>query len=162
MVSEAALGVMVLAVHICGDGAADGHLPGARKHRDPEPEGQQRAHQQIEADTSLDRHSGRFARRVQGEDAVHLGEIQRSASSILGCVAIAAAETSRYHTSVVGPAESRDGVGHRVDLREMRHRSGCSTPAVQLHQRLRNHWLLLWHGGLDCRYGFVTHSQPAL
>ena len=91
MVSEAALSVMVLAVHICGDGAANSHLPRAWQHRHPKPERQQRAHQQVETDPSLNRHSCRFARRVQGEDAVHLGQIQRSASSVLGRVAVTAA-----------------------------------------------------------------------
>ena len=46
VVAEAALGVVVLAVHVGGDRTADGHLAGARQHRHPEPEWQQRAHQQ--------------------------------------------------------------------------------------------------------------------
>src|SRR5215207_10484525 len=101
MVSEAALSVVVLAVHICSYGAAYGDLPGARKHRNPEPERQQRAHQQIETHAGLNGHSRRFTRRVQGENAVHLGEVERSASSVLGCVAVAAPETARYHAAVV-------------------------------------------------------------
>src|SRR5687767_12224275 len=104
MVSEAALGVMILSVHICGDSAADGHLSGARKYRNPEREGQQRAHQRIKADPGLDCHSRRIARRVQREDAVHLGEIQRSAAGVLGCVAVAAAEAPWYHPAAVGLA----------------------------------------------------------
>ena len=45
VVAEAALGVVVLAVHVGGDRAADGHLTGARQHRHPEAERQQRPHQ---------------------------------------------------------------------------------------------------------------------
>ena len=99
MVAEAAFGVVVLAVHVGGDGAADGHLAGAGQHRHPQPERQQRAHQQIKTDAGLHRHGRWFSRRVEGQDAVHLGQVQRGAAGVLSGVAVAAAETTWYHTA---------------------------------------------------------------
>ena len=54
VVAEAARAVVVLAVDVAGDRAADGDLPGARQHRHPQPERQRRLHQLIEADAGVD------------------------------------------------------------------------------------------------------------
>ena len=116
VVAEAALGVVVLAVHVGGDRAADGHLPGAGQHRHPEPERQQRPHQRVQADPGLDRHRGRFGGGVDGEDVVQLGQVEGEPAGVLGGVAVAAAESARHHPAVVGGAQRGDGVGDRVDL----------------------------------------------
>ena len=96
MVAEAALGVVVLAVHVGGDRPADGHLAGARQHRDPQPEREQRPHQRVQAHPGLHRHRGRLAHRVYGEDAVHLRQVERGAARVLRGVAVAAAQAPRH------------------------------------------------------------------
>ena len=54
VVAEAALGVVVLAVHVGADRAADRDLAGARQHRHPPAERQGGAHQGVEADPAVD------------------------------------------------------------------------------------------------------------
>lgn len=54
MVAEAALAVVVLAVDVVGDGAADRHLTSARQHRDPQAERQCGLHQLVEAHPAVD------------------------------------------------------------------------------------------------------------
>ena len=145
VVAEAALGVMVLAVHVGGDRPTDGHLPGARQHRDPEAERQQRPHQRIQADPGLDGHRGWFGAGVDGEDLVQLGQVEGDPAGVLGGVAVAAAQSPRHHAAVVGRAQRGDGVGDRFDLGQMGHAARGPAPAVQLDQRLRNHRLLFHH-----------------
>ena len=72
VVAEAALGVVVLAMHVGGDRPTDGDLAGARQHRDPQAEREQRPHQGVQAHPGLHRDRRRLARRVDGEDPVHL------------------------------------------------------------------------------------------
>ena len=52
VVAEAARAVVVLAVDVAGDGAADGDLPGAGQHRNPQPERQRGPHQLVEVDAA--------------------------------------------------------------------------------------------------------------
>ena len=119
MVAEAALSVMVLAVHVGGDRPADRDLAGARQHRNPQTEGQHRPHQQIKADPGLHGHGGRLADGVEGQDPVHPGQIHGGAAGVLGGVAVAAAESARHHSAAVCGAQSRNGVGDGVDLRQV-------------------------------------------
>ena len=161
VVAEAALGVVVLAVHVGGDRAADGHLPGARQHRHPEAERQQRPHQRVETDPGLDGHRGRFGGGVDRQDLVQLGQVEGRAAGVLGGVAVAAAEPPGHHAAVVGGAQGRDGIGDRVDLGQVGHAAGGPAPAVQFDQRLRNHRLLLRHRWPDMREDFqLAHRTP--
>src|SRR4051794_24067651 len=114
----------------------------------------------IKADAGLDCHGWRLPARIHRQDAVHFGEIERSTAGILRRVAITATQAAWHDTSsCVGCAQGRYRVSNRVDLRQMRHGSRSPAPAVQLHKGLRNHGLLLRHGGLDRRYRLVAHSQ---
>ena len=89
--------VAELAVDVGGDGPADGHEPGARHdHREPS-EGYQRAQQQVEAHTGLDR-APTFL-HVEREDAIHVGEAQHFTAGVLRGVAVAAAEATREHAA---------------------------------------------------------------
>ena len=159
VVAEAALGVVVLAVHVGGDRAADRDLPGARQHRDPQAERQHRPHQQIQADARLHRHGGRLVGGVEGQDPVHPGQVHRRAARVLGGVAVAAPEPARHHPATVGGAQGRDGIGDGVDLRQVRHGPGGPAPAVQLDQWLRDHRLVLGQRGPDRRNGCLAHRK---
>ena len=54
VVAEAAGAVVVLAVDVAGDGAADGDLTGAGQHRDPQAERQRGTHQLVEVHAGVD------------------------------------------------------------------------------------------------------------
>ncbi len=99
---EAAGRVMVLAVHVGGDRAADGHLPGARGDRH-EPAGRQsRGHQLFQADPGFaGDHAGR---RVEAGDPVHRGGADDQAAVVLRRVVVAAAQAAGDH-----PAGGRGG-----------------------------------------------------
>ena len=54
VVAETARAVVVLAVDVAGDGAADGDLAGAGQHGHPQPERQRRLHQLVEVHARVD------------------------------------------------------------------------------------------------------------
>ena len=62
---EAASYVVVLAVHVRGDRAADGHLPGSGRNRHEPPGGQPGDHELLQADAGLagDQAGGRVQAR---------------------------------------------------------------------------------------------------
>ena len=109
---EAAGHVVVLAVHVGRDRAADRHLPGARGHRH-EPAGRQaRHHELLQADAGL---AGRQAGgRVQVEDPVQPGGGDHHAAVALRGVVVAAAEPAGDRAAAAGgglqqPGRAGDG-----------------------------------------------------
>ena len=113
MVAEAALGVVVLAVHVGGDRAADGHLPGAGQHRNPQPERQQRLHQGVDADAGLHAHRRRVALGVDLQDLVETGQVQGGAAGVLGGVAVASGRARGGPPTTAGVPQGGDGPGDR-------------------------------------------------
>ena len=94
---EAARHVVVLAVDVGGDRAADGHLPGAGRNRH-EPAGRQpRDHELLQADAGLAGHQA--GRRVQVDDPVQPGGRDHHAAIALGRVVVAAAEAAGDHAA---------------------------------------------------------------
>src|SRR5918994_3482850 len=139
---------MVLAVHVRRDRPADRDLPGAGQDRHPESQGQQGAHQGVQADPCLDGHRRRLGLGVDVQDAVQLGQVERRAARILRSVAVTPAQPSRDDAApAVGLAQDGDRIGHRVDVGQMRPRRGGATPPVQRH-----HWLRLRYRGFDRGY----------
>ncbi len=89
VVAEAALDVVGLAVDVAADRAADGDLPGAGQHGQPQPEREQRAHQRVERDAGVDLDQARVG--VHPVDAVQRGHVDDDAARVLRRVAVAAA-----------------------------------------------------------------------
>ena len=100
VVAEAARAVVVLAVDVAGDRAADGDLPGAGQHRHPQPERQRRLHQLIEA------HAG-----------VHVGQAACRRRSSGSCSAASCRSPGRRRSGRCrrrsGPARGRSRPGRR-------------------------------------------------
>ena len=92
VVAEAALGVVVLAVHVRADRAADRDLAGARQHRHPPAERQGGAHQGVEADPAVDDRDARVG--VDRGRAGEAGHVQDGAAGVLRGVAVGAAEAA--------------------------------------------------------------------
>ena len=92
VVGEAAVDVVVLAVHVGRDRAADGDLARARGDRHEPAEGDHRAHERVEADAGVDPDDA-----VLEVDVVEPGErgrVEHGAAGVLGRVAVAAAESA--------------------------------------------------------------------
>ena len=105
VVAEAARAVMVLAVDVACDRAADGDLPGSRQHRDPQPERQRRLHQLVEVHPGVDvGQPGVGADRVDG---VQRGHVDHQAAAVLRVVAVGAAQPARDNAP-----SAAAGVGH--------------------------------------------------
>ena len=82
--SERAIGMMVLAVDVAGDGAADGDEPCARRHRHEEPSGHDVAQQFVEADSGADIDRA----RVGIEQDRPRGEPYDRPAAVLGGIAV--------------------------------------------------------------------------
>ena len=110
VVAEAAGAVVVLAVDVAADGSADGHLTGARQHRDPQSARQRSPHQLVEADTAVDvDHAGGS---VDGVDPVQQGHVDDQAAAVLGVIAVGTAQ-SRAITPLCVPRLRRRRPGRR-------------------------------------------------
>ena len=108
VVAEAALGVVVLAVDVRADRAADRDLPGSRQHRHPPAERQGGPHERVQADAAVDDRDTRVG--VDGGRAGEPGHLEHEAARVLCRVAVGAAETAGDHPARAG---ARDR-GHHV------------------------------------------------
>ncbi len=107
MVAEAARAVVVLAVDVGGDRAADGDLPGARQHRHPQPERQRRLHQLVEVDAGVD--VGQLGVGVDRVDAVQRRHVDDQAAAVLRVVAVGAAQPAGDDAPALTPPRRRPG-----------------------------------------------------
>ena len=102
MVTEGAGRVVVLTVNVGANGATNGHLAGARQHRNPQAIRQGGLHQLVKSDTTI--HVDNGGLRVDGVNVIHRLHVNDQAASVLGRVAIGAAHAPGDHTplEVVG------------------------------------------------------------
>jgi len=84
--------MMVLPMHVGGDGASDGHEPGAGGDRREPAERDQPAHELVQAGAGSDGHQAAFA--VEGSDPAERGHVEHASAGVLGRVAVASAEAS--------------------------------------------------------------------
>ena len=92
VVAKGTGGVVVLAVDIGADGAADGDLAGARQDRNPQAIGQRGLHELVEGDATID--IDKRGLRVNGVDLVQLLHVDDQAAAILGGVTIGASHAA--------------------------------------------------------------------
>ncbi len=97
---EAARPVMVLAVHVGGDRAADRDLPGARRDRHEPAERQRRGHQLLQAHPGLA--GDQPGLRVEAGDAAQPGGPDDQAAAVLRRVVVAAAQAAGDHARGAG------------------------------------------------------------
>ena len=138
VVAEAALGVVVLAVDVGADRAADRDLAGARQHRHPPAERQGGAHQGVQADPAVDDRDARVG--VDRGRAGEPGHVQHGAAGVLRRVAVGAAEAAGDH-----PARSRSRdrgrhVGGGAGDGDVREGRGGAAPAVQARRSRSECW----------------------
>src|SRR5215469_3174243 len=93
MACETAGPVMVLAVYVRGERAADRDLPGARGHRHEPAIGQRGDHQLLQTDARLA--DDLAARRVDAGDPVQPGRENDEAAVVLRRVVVAPAQPAR-------------------------------------------------------------------
>ena len=120
VVAEAAVAVVVLAVDVGGDRAADRHLPGARQHRHPPAERQRGPHERVQADAGVDDRDARVG--VDRGRAGEPGHVEHDAAGVLRRVAVGAAEAAGDHAARAGAPDRGDDVGGRAgggDVREV-------------------------------------------
>ena len=82
--------VVVLAVDVAGDRAADGDLPGAGQHRHPQAERQCGPHQRVEVHAGVD--VDEVAVAVDRVDLVQRGHVDDQPAAVLGVVAVGPAQ----------------------------------------------------------------------
>ena len=92
MVAEGTRRVVVLAVNVRPDSATNGHLTGARQHRNPQTVGEGGFHQLVEGDAAFYINNGGFW--VNGVDAVKWLHIHHQATGVLGAVAVGTAHAT--------------------------------------------------------------------
>ena len=127
VVAEAARAVVVLAVDVARDRAADGDLAGAGQHRHPQPERQRRLHQRVEADAGVEVDQAGVA--VDGVDPVQRGHVDDQAAAVLRVVAVGAAQSAGDHAALAG---LRHGLGDHLGIRRRQapaRRSGRCGPS---------------------------------
>src|SRR5690606_26923994 len=93
VVGEPAVDVVVLAVDVGGDGAADGHVPGTGRDGDEPAERHHAAHDRVEAHARVDTDDP--AVEVDLAEAGQHSGVEHGAARVLGGVAVAAAEPAR-------------------------------------------------------------------
>ena len=112
VVAEAARAVVVLAVDVARDRAADGDLPGARQHRNPQTEWQRRFHQLVEAHAGVHVcHAGVGVDRV---DVVQRRHVDDQATAVLRVVAVRAAQAAGDHAPSAGVGDLGDRLGDHL------------------------------------------------
>ncbi len=132
VIAEAARAVMVLAVDVAGNRAADGDLAGARQHRNPQPERQRRLHQLVQADAGVDiDQPGVGADRV---DAVQLGHVDHQAAAILRVVAVGTAQPACDNASTSRVSHSGDRLGDHLGIGGREHLRHRRRGAAKAHQ----------------------------
>ena len=92
VVAEGAGGVVVLAVDVRADGAADGDLAGAREDRNPQAERQGRLHELIQGHAAIHHDEGGV--RVDGVDLVERLHVDDQAAAVLSRVTVGAAHAA--------------------------------------------------------------------
>ena len=135
VVAEAALGVVVLAVDVRADRAADRDLPGARQHRHPPAERQGGPHERVQADAAVDDRDARVG--VDRGRAGEPGHLEHEAARVLCRVAVGAAETAGDHPARAGARDRGHHVGGRAGDGDVREGRGGAPPAVQARGRGR-------------------------
>ena len=98
MLGEAPFDVVVLAVDVGRERATDRHVAGARGHRHEPTEGDDSAHQLVEAETGVGRHSACL--HVEGAQGGEPGHVEHRAAGVLRGVAVAAAQAARDDTAL--------------------------------------------------------------
>ncbi len=119
VVAEAAGAVVVLAVDVAGDRAADGDLPGAGQHRHPQPERQRGAHQLVEVHAGVDVDERGRPRSIEWI-WFSGGHVDDEAAAVLGVVAVGAAQSA-------GDARRGRVLGVRVTASTMTSGSGVDS-----------------------------------
>lgn len=111
MARERARAVMVLAVDVRADRAADRDVPRPGRHRHEPAQRQQDFHQAVQADARLADHHARLG--VDRADVVEAGHVQDGAARVLRRVAVRPAQAP-----CDGPARpAREDRGHRLLVR---------------------------------------------
>ena len=114
VVAEAARAVVVLAVDVAGDRAADGDLAGAGQHRHPQPERQRGPHQLVEVHAGVDvDEPGVGVHRV---DLVQRGHVDDQAAAVLRVVAVGAAQPAGDHAARAAVGRLRDRLGDHLGV----------------------------------------------
>ena len=98
VVTEGTGGVVVLAVNIGADSSTDGDLPGAGKHRNPQPVGECGFHELVEGDATVDVGNSRV--RVNGVDFIERSHVDDKTTAVLGRVAVGTAQTTGDHATL--------------------------------------------------------------
>jgi hypothetical protein len=133
MVAEAAVAMMVLAVHVRGDHAADGHELRARHHRREKAEGHRQGQDVGQEHPRLDVDPAR--RAVERADAVEAAG--RESDGFPDCgVAVGAAVAAGDETAPVRQ-EARQGA-RRLRTQHLRQVPGITPPAGEFHHALRS------------------------
>src|SRR5699024_10250494 len=137
VVAEGAGGVVVLAVDVGADGAADGDLAGARQHGDPQAVGQRGLHQLVEGDAAVDVDDGGL--RVDGVDVLEGLHVHDEAAGVLRRVAVGAAHAAGDDAALevvglavvlLGDGPDRGGdFGHVGGVEDLGGRGGGASPA---------------------------------
>jgi len=128
--------VVVLAVDVVPDRAADGDLARPRKHRYPQSERQSGPHELVQAHAGIDHGKGLLC--VELVDAVEAAHVQHHAAGVLSAVAVRTAEAAGHHAAPqvigaggVGVVDRRDGGGdllHRPRGEHVGGRSALCSP----------------------------------
>ena len=112
VVGDAAVDVVVLAVHVGRQRAADGHEPGARRDGHEPAEWQQHPHQRVEAHAGVDPHDALLD--VERTHCVEARRVDDGAARVLRGVAVGAAEPAGDEPARPGGREQRVDVGRVV------------------------------------------------
>ena len=133
---ERAVDVMVLAVYVCGDRAADGDEPGARADRHEVALRDHLCHQRVEARAAGNRDDAVDHRDRAGR--ARAGGVEHHAAGVLRGVAIRSSQATRDHAPLV---RVRDLVGQLVHVRrhaQLRGRRHGPPPPREQMRRSRN------------------------
>ena len=132
VVAEAARAVVVLAVDVAGDRAADGDLPGAGEHRNPQSERQRRLHQLVEADARV--HFGQAGVGVDRVDLVQRRHVDHQPAAVLGVVAVGTAQPAGDHAAAAAVGDLTDRLGDQLGVRGRQHLRHRRRGAAKAHQ----------------------------
>ncbi len=101
---------MVLAVHVVGDGAAHGHVLGARRDREEE------AAREREVDDLGEQYPGLAAqdaaRGIEGNQVIQVARAQQRVAVVQARVAVAAADAVGQERSLVGQRQRGGAIAH--------------------------------------------------
>lgn len=92
MVTKGTGGVVVLAVDVRADSAADGDLAGTRQDRNPQAVGQSGLHELVKGDATVDVDNARL--RIDGVDLVEGLHVDDEATGVLRGVTVGTAHTA--------------------------------------------------------------------